>query len=462
MAKYHAGCLRVIGSQNVALRDVRTAKKAALTCDLALLTGDETLLTTGTAVLRPPVRPRGVPTDALVADYPELGRYEEQLVVWERVRELVQKAALEPYAKEMVYAAPLLTGFLPKAGGRVEPILAPLFTQSVSATTQQNGSIVLEAHDESLRFNTAVWAESTSPQNIGQIQSLGIDAQGDLAAGWDSDRIEELLKAIQAVLPFAQPTLSTEQLHAWPERAAPLTYRSAGPTLSLHEGAALFLSNKSSHYLLHDLEDIHSNPAPYLAKLSDYPLSILLNDPADEDRKAPSWVTEDEVVFPFPSNPAQRRVAAALETNAIVVVQGPPGTGKSLTIANLVADLVARGKSVLVTSHKQQALNVVRDKLNGMELDFLYASLIGDTAQAKRELQGQIANVRAFAGKANRERLEQQLGEIETRRAESGARYAADARRVHQSSRTRPGPCFRAAPGDRAVSTLATLGSGGG
>jgi very-short-patch-repair endonuclease len=233
------------------------------------------------------------------------------------------------------------------------------------------------------------------------------------------------MKGIAAVLPFTEPGIPEGSVEPWPERGAPASYRGASPTLKLHEGAALFLSNKSSHYLLHDLEEIQADPSPFLDGLDDRPLSILLSDPSNEERPRPAWLTEDQVGFPFPSNPAQRQVADALEKNSLVVVQGPPGTGKSLTIANLVAHLVAEGKSVLVSSHKQQALTVVRDKLNEMDLNFLYASLIGDTGQAKRELQSQIANVKAFAGEANEDRLRRQLADIEKRRVESGARYAA-------------------------------------
>ena len=98
VARYHAGCLRVIGSQNVALRDVRTAKKAAFTCDLGVLTSEETLLATGLLHLQPPKKPRAWavaprPGPGAEADA-ELLRYQEQLLVWERVRELVQKAEI--------------------------------------------------------------------------------------------------------------------------------------------------------------------------------------------------------------------------------------------------------------------------------------------------------------------------------------------------------------------------------
>ncbi|GAA4598112.1 AAA domain-containing protein [Planotetraspora phitsanulokensis] len=68
-------------------------------------------------------------------------------------------------------------------------------------------------------------------------------------------------------------------------------------------------------------------------------------------------------LFPLPANAAQQSVLERLQSDTAVVVQGPPGTGKTHTIANLLAALLARGKRVLVTSAKDQALSVVRDML---------------------------------------------------------------------------------------------------
>jgi len=50
------------------------------------------------------------------------------------------------------------------------------------------------------------------------------------------------------------------------------------------------------------------------------------------------------------------------------VVHGPPGTGKSQTIANLIADALARNKRVLFVSAKMAALNVVYDRLKELGL----------------------------------------------------------------------------------------------
>ncbi|GAA0553380.1 AAA domain-containing protein [Chitinophaga japonensis] len=64
------------------------------------------------------------------------------------------------------------------------------------------------------------------------------------------------------------------------------------------------------------------------------------------------------------------------QTNAILhgrnghsyIIQGPPGTGKSQTITNLVADYLARGKTVLFVCEKRAALDVVYHRLqqNGL------------------------------------------------------------------------------------------------
>ena len=51
-----------------------------------------------------------------------------------------------------------------------------------------------------------------------------------------------------------------------------------------------------------------------------------------------------------------------------MVIQGPPGTGKSQTIANVIADAVARGKRILFVSEKMAALEVVMRRLANIGL----------------------------------------------------------------------------------------------
>jgi len=64
------------------------------------------------------------------------------------------------------------------------------------------------------------------------------------------------------------------------------------------------------------------------------------------------------------SDPSQIAVIEDVKAGRNLVVEGPPGTGKSQTITNVIAELLAAGKSVLFVSEKMAALNVVKDRLD--------------------------------------------------------------------------------------------------
>jgi very-short-patch-repair endonuclease len=100
----------------------------------------------------------------------------------------------------------------------------------------------------------------------------------------------------------------------------------------------------------------------------------------------PGDVLGEDPLFPLPTNNEQNRVIELLRTETGVVVQGPPGTGKTHTIANLVSALLACGQRVLVTSQKDQALKVLREKIPP-ELRRLCVLLAGGSKDAAKELE---------------------------------------------------------------------------
>lgn len=55
-------------------------------------------------------------------------------------------------------------------------------------------------------------------------------------------------------------------------------------------------------------------------------------------------------------------------SGANLVIQGPPGTGKSQTITNIIAAALSLGKSVLFVAEKLAAIEVVKRRLDSMEL----------------------------------------------------------------------------------------------
>lgn len=65
--------------------------------------------------------------------------------------------------------------------------------------------------------------------------------------------------------------------------------------------------------------------------------------------------------IPLSLNKTQKRIITALENskNKIVVIDGPPGTGKSYTIAAITYWANQKNKSLVITSHKKAALDVI-------------------------------------------------------------------------------------------------------
>ena len=81
------------------------------------------------------------------------------------------------------------------------------------------------------------------------------------------------------------------------------------------------------------------------------------------DDKTYNKDSQEEILFPLPSNEEQYKIVDKVKSSNIVLVQGPPGTGKSHTIANLISYYISKGKKVIVTSEKSKALEVLRDKI---------------------------------------------------------------------------------------------------
>ncbi len=113
------------------------------------------------------------------------------------------------------------------------------------------------------------------------------------------------------------------------------------------------------------------------------------------------------------------------------VISGPPGTGKSQTISNFIAELVARGKTVLFVAEKRAALDVVLNRLRSAGLGHLCLDCHGADVSRKliaAQLQESFALVR-----------EAPLGE----RPSTGAGRAGDRRAVASSRAAQCTATFR-------------------
>lgn len=123
-----------------------------------------------------------------------------------------------------------------------------------------------------------------------------------------------------------------------------------------------------------------------------------------------------EILFNKPANPEQLLIARRLERHGCVLVQGPPGTGKTHTIANLIGHLLAKGQSVLVTSHTTKALRVLREKVDP-RIQSLCVSVLDSDTESQHQMSAAIGQI---AERLNEDAsvLEQRANELTKGRTE--------------------------------------------
>jgi hypothetical protein len=107
----------------------------------------------------------------------------------------------------------------------------------------------------------------------------------------------------------------------------------------------------------------------------------------DGTERSASPIDLDEVaadlVCPLEADSSQLQAVAAARAGKSFVLIGPPGTGKSQTIANIIADTLAQGRTVLFVAQKRAALEVVQRRLRHIGLgDFCLDLFSAKTSKA--------------------------------------------------------------------------------
>jgi very-short-patch-repair endonuclease len=164
---------------------------------------------------------------------------------------------------------------------------------------------------------------------------------------WDAARTRELWAFVGNVL---RADLAVRGDHGEPP---------AEPTPALAATSVLYVRRRTVSY-----RRFYERAAAALAAgaLDGGPLIGVVAPGGPADRVgAPD--ADERLVMPLPTNAEQEEIGRRLAVWRGTTVQGPPGTGKTHTIANLISHLMAQGKRVLVTSHKEQPLEVLRSTL---------------------------------------------------------------------------------------------------
>ena len=161
--------------------------------------------------------------------------------------------------------------------------------------------------------------------------------------------------------------------------------------ITLTNQCAIILTKRPSVTagVLHELMQISEKPSGVYRET----VLNLINEEYIQAKSAeiPKKKSDFFPVTPLALSDSQLSVIENLETNQLVSVCGPPGTGKSQTIVNLVAHLIANGKTVLVASRMDKAVDVVADRLN--ELGAPYLALRAGRINYQKQLSFQLQDL---------------------------------------------------------------------
>lgn len=159
-------------------------------------------------------------------------------------------------------------------------------------------------------------------------------------------------------------------------------------TLSLERTQAVILTTRPTVTagVLHELMQIAEKPQGVHRETV---LNVINQEFLESSGQSEIKIEEKEGSNFFPVTPlslsdSQEDVIRKIEENDFLAVYGPPGTGKSQTIVNVAAHLIATGKTVLVASRMDKAVDVVAQRLN--ELNAPYLALRAGRANYQKQL----------------------------------------------------------------------------
>ena len=98
-------------------------------------------------------------------------------------------------------------------------------------------------------------------------------------------------------------------------------------------------------------------------------------------------VNENNVLLPMPADASQLYAIQVACGGESFVLHGPPGTGKSQTITSLIANALAKGKSVLFVAEKMAALEVVQKRLESIGIGPFCLELHSNKSKKKDVLE---------------------------------------------------------------------------
>lgn len=119
----------------------------------------------------------------------------------------------------------------------------------------------------------------------------------------------------------------------------------------------------------------------------------------------------DDLAIPLPADSSQIKAIALSTKGESFVLDGPPGTGKSQTIVNMIINAMYNGKTVLFVAEKMAALEVVKKRIDDINLGCFCLELHSHKAN-KRAVLDQIGKALAHDHTKSPATFTEQINEL--------------------------------------------------
>ncbi len=144
-------------------------------------------------------------------------------------------------------------------------------------------------------------------------------------------------------------------------------------------------------------------------------------------------VNENNVLLPMPADASQLYAIQEACSGESFVLHGPPGTGKSQTITSLIANALAKGKSVLFVAEKMAALEVVQKRLEAIGIG-PFCLEVHSNKSKKRDVLEQLRKATEVVKSRTAEEFAAKAGQLAAMRAELDS-YAQQLHRMRGCGR---------------------------
>lgn len=308
-----------------------------------------------------------------------------------------------------------------------QAIKYPLLTQSVEISLNKDTmALSVRPSLAPVKLETEIFSSTENPNLLTLIETSKIffESEDLVFNPFKTSTYTPILKSAAMLLDSSGKCWADEPNNdAIEDRRLPKTT----DNLVITDTWVLMARPRGDNFLLQDLEKFADRLTDNTSEFIPGALSAILTEPDTENKDVilpayrgisavmgseDNYSKPNDLYFPKAYNDEQVRIIQMLQAHDGVVVQGPPGTGKTHTIANVICHYLALGKRVLVTSMKDPALSVLKEKLPE-SIRPLAVSLLSSDPESIKQFESSIRKISSEISSIDRKQYQNTIKQLD-------------------------------------------------